>query len=148
MIGIVVVSHSRALAVAAVELAGQMVAAEARPTIAIAAGIGPAASGGSGGFGTDAAAVAEAILAADSPDGVLVLLDLGSAVLSAELACELLDRDVAARVRISGAPLVEGLVIAVVLAATGASLPDVAAQAARALEAKGAHLSAAPPGLV
>ena len=77
-----------------------------------------------------------------------MLLDLGSAVLSAELACELLDRDVAARVRISGAPLVEGLVIAVVLAATGASLPDVAAQAARALEAKGAHLSAAPRGAV
>ncbi|HEY0473638.1 MAG TPA: phosphoenolpyruvate--protein phosphotransferase, partial [Kribbella sp.] len=80
MIGIVVVSHSRALATAAVELAAEMVTEGDRPVIAVAAGLDETT------FGTDAAAVAEAIGTADSPDGVLVLLDLGSAVLSAELA--------------------------------------------------------------
>ena len=68
------------------------------------------------------AAAAEATLASEAFD--LVLLDLGSAILSAELALEFCDPDVAARVRLSPAPLVEGLVAAVVTAATGAGLWD------------------------
>ncbi|MEX5294993.1 phosphoenolpyruvate--protein phosphotransferase [Kocuria sp. CPCC 205268] len=135
MIGIVVVSHSRALAEAAVELACEMV--DERPPIALAAGAG-------GGFGTDAAAVADAVTAVDSPDGVLVLLDLGSAVLSAEMALEFVAPDVAARVRLSPAPLVEGLVAAVVTAATGAPLESVLEEAGRGLAAKQDHLDGAP----
>jgi phosphocarrier protein FPr len=134
MIGIVVVSHSRALALAAVGLAEEMVPVEARPTIQIAAGLDETT------FGTDAAAIAEAMTAADSPDGVLVLLDLGSAILSAEMACEFVDPDTAARVRISPAPLVEGLVAAVVTASTGAPLGEVAAEAEGGLAAKVEHL--------
>ena len=134
MIGIVVVSHSRALAEAAVELACEMVAE--RPPIAVAAGAGA-------GFGTDAVAVADAITAVDSPDGVLVLLDLGSAVLSAEMARELVPPDVAERVRLSPAPLVEGLVAAVVTAATGAPLDAVLEEAGRGLAAKLDHLGEA-----
>ena len=60
--------------------------------IAIAAGLDETT------FGTDAMAVSEAITSADSPDGVLVLLDLGSAVLSAELALEFVDPEAAGRV--------------------------------------------------
>lgn len=136
MIGIVVVSHSRALARAAAALAAEMVEESARPAVALAAGLDEDT------FGTDAAAVAEAIggLLADGADGVLVLLDLGSAVLSAELALELLDPEAAARVRLSSAPLVEGLVAAVVTAASGADLRAVAAEAARGAHAKAEHL--------
>jgi dihydroxyacetone kinase phosphotransfer subunit len=128
VIGIVVVSHSRALAEAAVALAKEMVPdAGKQPTIAVAAGLDEAT------FGTDASAVSAAIEAADSPDGVLVVMDLGSAVLSADMAKEFLDADVAARVRMSSAPFVEGLLAAVVTASTGASMDAVVREADAAL---------------
>lgn len=136
MIGLVVVSHSRALAEAAVGLASEMVEAADRPQIAVAAGLDETT------FGTDASAVAEAISSLDAPDGVLVLLDLGSAVLSAEMALEFLEPEVAERVVVSSAPIVEGLVAAVVLASTGAPIEAVADEARRGLEAKQDHLDA------
>jgi phosphocarrier protein FPr len=80
MVGIVVVSHSPDPARAAVSLALQMVHGPA-PRVELAAG----AEGDR--FGTDAARVVNAIVAADSGAGVAVIMDLGSAVLSAELAC-------------------------------------------------------------
>jgi phosphocarrier protein FPr len=132
-VGVVVVSHSRALADAAVELARQML--PGRPlAIEVAAGMDD------GSLGTDAVAVSEAITAADSGEGVVVLMDLGSAVLSAETALELLDDEVRDRVLLSAAPLVEGLVGAVVVAAGGAGREQVAAEAARGLAPKEAQL--------
>lgn len=131
MIGIVVVSHSTALARAAVDLAQQMVTGTG-PVVEIAAGAG-------GRLGTDATEVARALARADSPDGVLVLMDLGSAVLSAELALELAPG--ADNVRLCAAPLVEGLVAAVVRAAGGAGLDVVAREAEAALLPKTAALA-------
>ena len=84
MIGIVVVSHSRPLAEAAVALASALLPGGG-PEIAVAAG----ASDDS--LGTDVAAISMAIQGVDSDEGVLVLLDLGSAILSTELAVEFLD---------------------------------------------------------
>jgi dihydroxyacetone kinase phosphotransfer subunit len=141
VIGVVVVSHSRALAQAAVDLAAEM-APDARPTIAVAAGLDETT------LGTDATAVAAAIERADSPDGVLVLMDLGSAVMSAELALELLDSDLAGRVTLCSAALVEGLVAAVVTAAAGAPMQTVTTEALRGLAAKQEHLGdvSLPPG--
>lgn len=129
MIGIVVVSHSRALARAAVALAEEMVPPERRPPVAIAAGLDEDT------FGTDAEAISSAIEGLDA-DGVLVLLDLGSAILSAEMALEFLDPEDAAGVRLSPAPLVEGLIAAFVTASTGADLDAVAADADAGLRAK------------
>src|SRR5207249_3499381 len=81
-------------------------------------------------FGTDAVAIAEAMRAADAGAGVVVLMDLGSAVLSAELALDLLDDpELRERVLLCPAPLVEGLVVAAVAAAGGASRDEVAAEA-------------------
>src|SRR5579875_1977961 len=141
MIGIVVVSHSRALGEAVVGLAREMAGGAEAPRLAVAAGLDETT------FGTDAAAVAAAIEEVASDDGVLVLVDIGSSVLSAELACEFLDPDVAEQVRISPAPLVEGIVPAVVSAASGASLAEVAEEAEEGLAAKQAHLDAGPAGL-
>jgi len=132
-VGLVVVSHSRPLAEAAVTLARQML-----PTAEVAVEV--AAGTDDGGLGTDAVAVSAAITAADSGDGVVVLMDLGSAVMSAETALELLDDDVRERVVLSSAPLVEGLVGAVVVAAGGADRDRVAAEALRGLAPKQAHL--------
>jgi phosphocarrier protein FPr len=124
-VGLVVVSHSHALATAAVELAREMAPADL--PIVVAAGL-------DGGFGTDAVAIAAAIQEADRGAGVVVLMDLGSAVLSAETALEFLpDPD---RVLLCPAPLVEGLVVAAVTAGGGADRATVAAEANRALAAK------------
>jgi multiphosphoryl transfer protein len=125
MVGIVVVSHSRRLADAAVELALQMVRGTP-PPIEVAAGLDNHV------LGTDAARVKEAIDRVASPDGVIVMMDLGSAVLSAELALELRGDTGDCAIVLSDAPIVEGLVSAVTLAAAGAPLAEVAADAAQA----------------
>ena len=136
MIGIVVVSHSPALAEAAVELALQMVPGD-RPPIAIAAGAGD------GVIGTDAARVAAAIEEVASPDGVLVFMDLGSALMSTELALEFVaDPDL--RVKLTSAPFVEGLLAGIVRASGGASLDEVEEEARGALAAKSAQLGDGP----
>lgn len=131
VVGIVAVSHSRTLAEAAVALSRQMAGPHVR--IEIAAGLDEVT------FGTDAVAIAEAVTAADQGDGVLVLTDLGSAVLSAGLALDLIDDATRGRVVLSPGPFVEGLVVAAVAASTGATLGEVAGQAANALSAKGLH---------
>ncbi|MBU3750427.1 MAG: hypothetical protein FGM52_08235 [Mycobacterium sp.] len=128
-VGLVVVSHSRALGMAAVALAREMVGGQDVP-ISVAAGLDQTT------LGTDAAAIVEAIAEAERGQGVVVLMDLGSAVLSAELALEMLDEDARDRVVLSGGPLVEGLVAAAVTAAGGADTARVAAEAAGALAPK------------
>jgi multiphosphoryl transfer protein len=135
LVGIVVVSHSRALARAAVALAAEMLHGRPVP-IAVAAGLDEVT------LGTDAVRIKEAIQEVDSPAGVVVLMDLGSAVLSAELALDLIDDPkVRERVVLSAAPLVEGLVVAAVAAAGGAGRKEVAAEAHSALMGKDAQLS-------
>lgn len=128
MTGIVVVSHSRALARAAVDLAAQMVHGDG-PRIEIAAGLSETE------LGTDASAIGGAIERAMDEQGVVVLMDLGSAIMSAEMAVEMLDEH-ADRVRLSWAPLVEGLIGAVVTAAGGGDREAVAREAELAAEAK------------
>ncbi|QRY39448.1 HPr family phosphocarrier protein [Microbacterium hominis] len=136
MIGFVIVSHSEPLAHAAVDLAMQMVHGEAPPV--------RVASGADGGFGTDAAAIADAVDALVDSDGVVIITDLGSAVISSELALDL--RTSTVPVRISDGPFVEGITAGMVRAATGGSLDDVAHEAAAALAAKQPQGSPASPG--
>jgi phosphocarrier protein FPr len=132
VVGIVVVSHSRELAEGAVALAREMGGSEVR--IEAAGGLEEP-----GALGTDAERVRAAIETAMSPEGVLVLMDLGSALMSAEFAVEMLG-DGAERVRLSAGPLVEGAVAAAAAAAGGGSLDEVAGQAASALQMKAAQL--------
>jgi phosphoenolpyruvate-protein phosphotransferase/dihydroxyacetone kinase phosphotransfer subunit len=139
-VGLVVVSHSRALARSAVVLASEML--HGRPLrIEVAAGLDETT------FGTDAVAIMQAVERADGPAGVVVLMDLGSAVLSTELALDLLqDPSIRDRVTLSPAPLVEGLIVAAVAAAGGASRAEVAAEARDALMGKSGHLSPSQDG--
>lgn len=126
MVGLVLISHSRSL----VDGLRDMVAQVAGEAVAVEV------AGGTddGRLGTSAPRIAEAIrgaLAASS-DGVLVLLDLGSAALSLDVALDDLDRVDRGRVRVSEAPLVEGAVMAAVQASVGAPLAEVEAAAAAA----------------
>jgi phosphocarrier protein FPr len=137
VVGIVVVSHSDTLAEGVVALMREM----SPPQLAVeaAGGIGEA-----GVLGTSAELVRAAIERAMSEDGVLVLMDLGSALMSAELAVELLE-GAAGPVRLSAAPLVEGAVAAAAAAGGGASLDEVAAEAAGALAMKRSQIGADAP---
>jgi phosphocarrier protein FPr len=139
MVGIVIVSHSAALAESVIELAREM----GGPDVALEAAGGLEAPEPA--LGTDAMRVLAAIERADSGDGVLVLMDLGSAVLSAETALDLLPLERHERVLLSDAPLVEGVVAAAVTARAGASLEQVAAEARGGLEPKSAHLESELP---
>ncbi len=133
-VGIVVVSHSAALAAAAGELAAEMAGEQLR--MALAGGIDDEDSP----LGTDAVKVMQAIEEVDGEAGVVVLMDLGSAVLSAEMAKDLLPPETAARVVLCEAPIVEGLVAAAVQAAAGAPIEEVLAEARAGLSAKASHL--------
>ncbi|NEQ22643.1 MAG: HPr family phosphocarrier protein, partial [Microcoleus sp. SIO2G3] len=143
MVGIVIVSHSEKLAAGVQELAQQMAQGAVRstmdanaPRFAIAAGIDDPENP----FGTDAVQIYQAIESVYSDEGVVVLMDLGSAILSAELALEFLSEEQRAKVRLCEAPLVEGAIAAVVQAASGADIEQVIAEAKGALAAKAAQL--------
>ncbi|MGN6330627.1 MAG: phosphoenolpyruvate--protein phosphotransferase [Motilibacteraceae bacterium] len=140
-VGLVVVSHSRPLARAAIGLAEEMLQGQDVPIVA-AAGLDDGSPDGA--VGTDATAIYDALSEADRGDGVVVLMDLGSAVLSAELALELLDDEARERVLLCPAPLVEGLVAAAATAAGGADREQVAAEATAGLLGKQEHLGMAP----
>jgi dihydroxyacetone kinase phosphotransfer subunit len=123
MVGLVLISHSGTL----VEGLREMVAQVAGDDVPVAT------AGGTpdGRLGTSAPQIADAIRSTldAGADHALVLLDLGSAALSLELALEEFDEADRARVRISEAPLVEGAILAAVQASIGASIDEVAAAA-------------------
>ena len=106
MVGLVIVSHSRKLAEGVVELAAQM---------APEAVIVPAGGLPDGGLGTDVQLIEDAINKAMSPDGVVLMADLGSAIMSAEIAIENCEGNVA----IGDGPIVEGTMVAAVQASVG-----------------------------
>ena len=124
-VGVVVVSHSMQVADATVTLVRQLANLDDdAPRLVSAGGMDD------GSIGTDAARIADAIAGADAGGGVVVLADLGSAVLSTQTALdELLAPDLAGRVRISNGPLVEGAFVAAVQAAAGDDLDGVLAAA-------------------
>ena len=127
MVGIVIVSHSGLAAEGIRELAAQM----AGPDLSLIA------CGGleDGSIGTDAVRIQDAIVRADSGDGVCVMVDLGSGIMSAETAMELLEMDEdheGIRVQIADAPVLEGSVSAAVSASAGDSLEEVIAAAEEA----------------
>ena len=120
MVGIVIVSHSKQIADGTKELIDQVASKQK----------GIIAAGGmeDGSIGTDAMRISEAIKQANDGDGVVVLADLGSGIMSAETAIELLE-DEHIDVRLADAPIVEGAITASITAACGSSIEEVIAAA-------------------
>ena len=137
MVNLVLVSHSPSLARGVAELA-RLMTQQSPLIIATAAGTGDENSP----LGTNAEEIAKAMEEAYSDDGVLVLMDMGSAVLSAEMALEFLSPDKKAKFMLSSAPIVEGAVSAAVQASLGGNLEQVRAEAVGSLGNKAAQLSA------
>lgn len=121
MVGLVIISHSPGVASGCREMALQMTGGDA-PIVAC---------GGnrSGGLGTDPDAILAAVKSLWTPDGIVVLADLGSAVMSAEMVLDMLPGEQRERVVIADAPVVEGAILAAVEASLGKDLNEVRAAA-------------------
>ena len=126
MVGIVIVSHSKKAAEGICELALQMAGERTK--------IIPCGGMEDGGIGTDAVRIMEAVKEADDGDGVCVLCDLGSGILSTQTAIDLMDEPVDAR--IADAPILEGAVSAAIPAAFGEPLDAVIGAAENARNMK------------
>ena len=126
-VGLVFISHSTKIADGLVDLARQM-APQTRMV--------PAGGTDGGGIGTSFTKVLSGIEQADAGAGVVLLCDLGSAILTAETALDFLDDAVRARVRIADAPLIEGGVAAAVAAEVGGDLDSVVRAAQSAIGAE------------
>ena len=125
-VGIILVSHSAELAAGAAHLAAQV--SGGAVTIIAAGGTDD------GDLGTSAAKVEHALSQAENGAGVVVLPDLGSAVLTVRAVLE--NHDDATSVLLADAPFVEGAVAATVTAAAGGDVKAVAAAAEEARHAR------------
>jgi phosphoenolpyruvate---glycerone phosphotransferase subunit DhaM len=124
MVSLLIVSHSAQLAAGVKEFAAQVAGGKVR--------IADAGGTADGSLGTSVDQIQERLRQVVSPDGTLVLVDLGSAVLSVEMAIEALG---GGQVQISDAPLVEGAYLAAIEAsAEGTTLEQVAEAALQARE--------------
>jgi dihydroxyacetone kinase phosphotransfer subunit len=121
MVSLLIVSHSAQLAAGVKEFAEQVAGGKVH--------IADAGGAADGSLGTSVDRIQERLRQVASADGTLVLVDLGSAVLSVEMAIESLG---AGRVQISDAPLVEGAYLAAIEASVEASLEQTAAAALQA----------------
>jgi phosphoenolpyruvate-protein phosphotransferase/dihydroxyacetone kinase phosphotransfer subunit len=139
VIGIVIVSHSAKLAEGVVELARNMGGAEV--SIQAAGGM----SMDEATLGTDPIRILKAIEQVYSDDGVIVLMDLGSAILSSEMALEMLPEEKRSKIFLCEAPLVEGGIAAAVQARIGSSIEQVIAEARNGLTPKSTHLNTVSP---
>jgi dihydroxyacetone kinase phosphotransfer subunit len=116
MVGIVIVSHSEKLAEGVKELAGQMV-----PAVAIATAGGLT----SGELGTDINKILQAVKDVYSDDGVIMLFDLGSSYMNAEMAIEILPEHMKGKVQIVDTALVEGAITAAIDCSLDKSIEEI-----------------------
>lgn len=115
MVGIVIVSHSAKLAEGVVDLARMM---------AKSAPIAPAGGLEDGSFGTSFEKISNAVDEVYSDDGVLILMDMGSAVMTAEMVMEAMEDR---KIVLADCPVAEGAVTAAVGAESGAALEEILA---------------------
>lgn len=126
MVGIVIVSHSIQLAEGIIELSMQMAQGDVK--------VLNAAGTGDNEIGTDATKIMEAISKADDGSGVVVLCDLGSAIMSTQTALDFLGDEIKDKVIIADCPIVEGCIGAVVQASIGGTVEEVKAAAEESRE--------------
>src|ERR1043165_6104906 len=96
-------------------------------------------------LGTDPIRILKAIEQVYSDDGVIVLMDLGSAILSSEMALEMLPEEKSSKIFLCEAPIVEGGIAAAVQARIGSSMEQVIAEARNGLMPKSTHLNTVSP---
>ncbi|MFW6001465.1 MAG: dihydroxyacetone kinase phosphoryl donor subunit DhaM [Halanaerobium sp.] len=117
MVSILIVSHSQEIAQGTKELAEQMKQGD----------IQIKAVGGTqeGDIGTDPDAIEAAVNELDKSDGLIILADLGSAVMSVNMVLDWLDDEIKEKIVLADAPIVEGAVISAIESSMGNSLEDI-----------------------
>lgn len=125
MVGVVIVCHSAQAAAGIGEIARQM-----GPEVPLAA-VGGTADGD---IGTEPHSIREALESVLDSRGVLLLVDLGSAVMNAQMAIEMLEEQKRHLVAMGNAPVLEGAVAAVVQASLGSDLDEVRQAAEQAAQ--------------
>jgi phosphocarrier protein FPr len=135
MVGIVIVSHSAQLAKGILEMAGEMAGPQA-PIAAVGGINGPSGQL----LGTDMNLILQAIERVYSDDGVLILMDMGSAILNAEMAIEMLPDEKKTKVLLCSAPVVEGAIAAATSARLGRKISEIVREAHNGLTMKKSHL--------
>lgn len=120
MVGVIIVSHSEKVAQGAKELAEQMAP---QAPIAAAGGLP------GGGIGTDYQRIHDAVEAVAQEDGAVVLIDMGSAIMTTEMV---LEEFAGKNVRMIDGPIVEGAIVAALGSQMGLSVEDIAEQVASA----------------
>ena len=100
MIGIVIISHSIKIAEGIIDLCNEMVGDNIK--------IIPAGGSSDGRIGTDPIKIKEAIEKAYDGDGVVILADIGSSLMNADMAMELLEEEIRKKTIILDTPVVEG----------------------------------------
>lgn len=130
MVGIVIVSHMVSIAEGVRDMAKKV---SKQDLVVIAAG-----GAADGSFGTDNVKICKAIVQADDGDGVVVVTDVGSSVISAGIAVQDLDMNLHRRVRIADAPIVEGAIAAASEASKNSNVDEVlkAAELAKSVSKK------------
>jgi dihydroxyacetone kinase phosphotransfer subunit len=121
MVSLLIVSHSATLAAGVKEFVEQVAGGSIH--------VGAVGGALDGSLGTSVDYIRQALQQAATPEGILILVDLGSAVMSVQMALEMLD---GLRAIISNAPLVEGAYLAASEAAAGSTLEETAAAALQA----------------
>ncbi|MCM1990904.1 dihydroxyacetone kinase phosphoryl donor subunit DhaM [Oceanirhabdus seepicola] len=119
MVGLVIVSHSYKIAEGVVELCSQIASNEV--SIVSAGGTSD------GEIGTSPIKILNAIKEADTGDGVIIIYDLGSALMNAEMAVEMVAVEIEqnTNVIIAEAPIVEGSIVAAVEANIGTNIGEI-----------------------
>ncbi|WP_238881733.1 dihydroxyacetone kinase phosphoryl donor subunit DhaM [Clostridium sp. YIM B02551] len=116
MVGIVITSHSENIAKGVKELAEQMA-----PNVPIAIAGGTS----DGRIGTDVEKIISAIENVYSEDGVIIIFDLGSAFMNAEMAIECVDESIAEKIKIVDCPIVEGAITVAVESSIGKNISEI-----------------------
>ena len=114
--GVVLVSHSEYIAKGLKELVDEMNDGSVQVV---------AAGGADGRIGTSAIKIQGAIESVEDCDHILIYADLGSSILSAETAIDLIDEDLAEKVQLVDAPIVEGALAGVVQGTISDDVADV-----------------------
>lgn len=117
MIGLVIVSHSKKISKGIVELCYEMVDGDIN--------IIPAGGTSDGRIGTDPILIKTAIEKAYEGDGVVILVDIGSSLMNAEMAIEMLDKELQKKTFILDAPIVEGSIAVAVQAYISNSIEEI-----------------------
>jgi len=113
MVSFVIVSHSEKFAIGVIDLARM-----SAPNVTML----PAGGLPDGGYGTSFELISSAIEKAYSPDGVIVFIDMGSAVMTTEMVIESLNLE---KVKMVDCPIVDGVITSTVLAESGASFEEI-----------------------